>query len=516
MKRFFLFLGLFFSIPVFGLPLGPESRREAQLFNDFFKAVYAQRAGDPNAFKYLQQVLEKAPTSKYIKRLLVSSALAAGQVEWAEPYADYISQGENDTEDLSVYAAYQLKKGNLKEAQSFYAQAIEKDPDDQTLFLQYILSFAFTDIDVALEQLLQLAEKHPDQATHIYTEIGVRYARMNKFSEALLYYDKALQANPRNPVPRYERGRIFERESQYFLMLHEFEELEKMGYGDAGVYSRMGSVFLLVKDFPKAESYFLKAKAEDNGDIPTAYFLSLLAESKGEYSKAISYLKDAENYEKDASKWLQVSFYLKKLNQSEASLQTLKEAYSKFTGNVEVGFFYALALNDAKEYKKAARVLADILKTNPDYQEARLHYAYTLESLKKYKKMEEQLEILLAADEKNAPALNLYAYSLAQRGKRLEQAQRYIARALAENPQDNAFIDTQAWVLFKMGNLAAAADLLASVPEEVIQQNPEIAYHKGAVLFELGEWSLARKYLEMAISVIPEAAKLHKRLPVSF
>ena len=130
--------------------------------------------------------------------------------------------------------------------------------------------------------------------------------------------------------------------------------------------------------------------------------------------------------------------------------------------------------------------------------------------------MEEQLEILLAADEKNAPALNLYAYSLAQRGKRLEQAKRYIARALAENPQDNAFIDTQAWVLFKMGNLAAAADLLASIPEEVIQQNPEIAYHKGAVLFELGEWSLARKYLEMAISVIPEAAKLHKRLPVSF
>ncbi len=268
-----------------------------------------------------------------------------------------------------------------------------------------------------------------------------------------------------------------------------------------------------MKDLPKAVEYFLKAKADDNGDVPSAYFLALIAEQKGDYSRAVGYLKDSADYDKSSAKWLQVSFYLKRLNRPEESLKTLAEAYRKFDGNVEIGYFYALALNDAKEYKKAAKVLKKILESNPAYEEARLQYAFTLDSLKKYKEMDAQLELLLEKNPKNAAALNLYAYSLAERNLRLSDAQEFIARALAVNPEENAFIDTQAWIYFKQGKTEAADNILSAVPEEVVAANPDIAYHRGAIWYERGDFERARKYLDMARGEIKEAAKLYKKLP---
>ena len=513
MRKFVLLAALLAVSPAFALSLNPESKQEARLFNQFLKSVYAQRSEDPHAFDELEKTLALHPDSKYLKRLLVSQALADGTPARADAYADFISQGENEAEDWMVYAAYQWKKGRLEEAGEAYEKALKLEPDNVRILYQYVLLLSVTDLDQAVEKLLSLVQQYPSLTSDIYTEIGTLYKRANQLNKALSYYNKAVEADPSNPQARLGRGEVYEKKSQYFLMLHEFEELEKMGYANAGTLSRMASVFLLVKDWPKAEAYFLKAKADDNGDVPSAYFLALLAEEKGDYSRAIGYLKDSADYDRSSSKWLQVSFYLQRLNRPEESLKNLEQAYKKFEGNVEIAYFYALALNERKAYKKAARVLEKLLETNSTYDEARLQYAFTLESLKKYKQMDSQLEILLERNPNNAPALNLYAYSLAQRGLRLDDASEYIARALAVNPDDNSFIDTQAWVYFKQGNLQDAAELLRSIPLETLQANADIAYHLGAVLFELGDMDGARRYLEMSYKEIKEAEKLYRKLP---
>ncbi len=516
MKKYLLWAVCMCCTPVFALSLNPESKREARLFNQFLKAVYAQRAEDPRAFSYLEQALRMDPESKYLKRMLVSQALADGNPALADAYANFISQGENDPEDYMVYAAYQWKKGQLSQAAQTYEQALQQAPDDVRILYQYVLLLSVMDWEKATQKLLSLAEEYPALASDIYTEIGTLCLRNKDLQQALQYYNKALELDPSNPQARLGRGEVYEKSSQYFLMLHEFEELEKMGYANAGTLSRMGSVFLMVKDVPKAEDYFLKAKADDNADVPSAYFLSLIAEQRGDYSRAVGYLRDAADYDRSASKWLQVSFYQQRLNQPEESLKTLAQAYKKFEGNVEVAYFYALALNDRKSYKKAARVLEKLLQSNPSYDEARLQYAFTLESLKRYKEMEFQLGLLLEKNPRNGAALNLYAYSLAQRGERLQKAQEYAARALAVNPDDASFIDTQAWVFFKQGKLQEAADLLASIPAETVQANAEIAYHLGAVLCAQGRWSEARPYLEQARTELKEADKLYRKLPADF
>ncbi len=512
MKKYLALFFCFLSLSATALPLSKEGKQEARLFHDFLQAVYAQRTGDPKAFTYLERTLQAAPDSNYLKSLLVAEALASDDPSRADPYADFIVEGESTAEDWAVYASYLWKKGNLSEAQKSFERALALDPDDKHVLHQYILLLAALDPQQAIEELLALTEEYPAFTSSIYNLVGNMYSHMHLFPQALAYYDKAIAADRGDPLPRLGKGEVYEKTSQFFLMLHEFEELEKMGYGNAGTFSRMGSVFFLAQDYAKAEEYFLKAKEKDAGDIPSNYFLALISEKKGNHSQAITYLKESVDYEENASKWLLVSFYLNRLDQRQESLKNLEKAYQKFKGNVEIGYFYALALSDAKEYKRAARVLEKVLVTNPHYEEARLQYAFALESLKKYKKMDGQLEILLEKNPNNAPALNLYAYSLAQRGVRLEEAQEFIARALAINPEDNGFIDTQAWVFYKQGNLARAEELLNTIPEEVAYHNAEIAYHKAVLAYKRGDVKTALQYAELARDELKEAQKLYKKL----
>ena len=58
MKKYLTLVFCLALSPAFALSLSGESKREARLFNDFLKAVYAQRADDPKAFSYLEKALE--------------------------------------------------------------------------------------------------------------------------------------------------------------------------------------------------------------------------------------------------------------------------------------------------------------------------------------------------------------------------------------------------------------------------------------------------------------------------
>ncbi len=498
MKKWVLLSMLGVTLQVGALPLSQEARQEAALFYTFLQAAYAQRNADPARFSLLQKALSKEPDSWYIKQQLVAEALAANVVSLADPYADFIETAGEDADAWSVYGAYQWTKENVPEALRAYEKALELEPDDERILFQYVTILAATDPQKAEAELKELARTRPNYAPEIYGEIGRMYLYHRNYPAALQAFDKAVSLDPENPQPRLGRATVYEKTSRYFLMLHELEELEKMGYATAQMYAQMGSVYVLVKDFPRAEAYFLKAKELDNGNIAAGYFLSALAEQQGDYPRVISYLKDTADYNESPTKQIQVSYFQRKLNQDEESFKTISQAYKKFKDNNEVAYLYSVALYERKEYRKSARILMPLVEKLPDNQDVRLQYAYALEGQKKYKEMEKQIALILEQNPQNAAALNLQAYSWALRKMRLDEAAEYSARALAVVPQDVSFIDTQAYIFYLQGNYVGAADLIKSIPYEVFETNPEMAYHAGLIYVAAGQTEQGRQYLQLA------------------
>ena len=498
MKKLFLLICLSLSLSATALPLSPQARQEAELFNHFLQAAYAQRRSAPNRFDLLKKVLEKQPNSAYLKEQLVSEALAADQLDQADPYADFIDPQTADAQSWAVYGAYQWRKHNDQKAIEAYEKALELDPEDEQILYQYVTVLVDFDPEKAARELMELARSHPQIAPEIYMEIGRMYLFYKNYPAALEALNKAVSLSPKAPQPRLLRAAVYEKNSQYFLMLHELEDLEKEGYVTAQTLAQMGSIFMLVKDFPKAEQYFLKAKELENNHLAAGFFLSALAEQRGDYERAIVYLQDTSDYATSFAKQIQVSYFQRKLNRTEESFKTIEHAYKQFPAQSEVAYLYAVALYEQGKYAKSARILAALVEKFPNNEEVRLQYAFALEGQKKYSKLDAQLEMLLEQNPENAAALNLYAYSLALRNTRLNEAAEYIARALALYPQDASFIDTQAWVFYKQGNYERASDLIRSIPQDILRQNPEMAYHAVLILGALHDKSAYLQYFEIA------------------
>ena len=511
MKKFLCLVFLLFPCVAGALELNESSRREAQLYNTFIEALYAQRRADPKAIDLFKKALSYAPDNAYIKRNLVAAAIIQDRFDEADPYADFITE-DSDSEDWTVRAAYLLKKNQVSQALDAYEKALQKDPEDARIAYQYMLLLGYAGDIPSLEKLAELAEQFPPMASAVYVEMGHIYRRAQNIQEALNYYNKAAEADPSSPQPRVARADLYEKTSNFFLMLYEFEQLEKMGYENADMFARMGSVYLLAKDRVKAKEYFEKSLSLSPGHPGASNLLTLMAEQDGNFALALEYLQGAKDYEASSGKWLQASFYQQKLGQKEAGLQTLKQAYKKFKDSVEIGYFYGLALQDAGKPRPAARVLKKIVQQRPDYLDARLAYAYALDSLKKYKQVEEQITAVLAQDENCHEAMNLWAYSLAERGERLDEAQRYAQKAVSLAVGDVSYQDTLAWVYYKQGKFDLALDLLANVSLQDLAYNAEIAYHLAAVYAALGQTEKARALLENEASSWPQSTRLLKQI----
>jgi Flp pilus assembly protein TadD len=118
------------------------------------------------------------------------------------------------------------------------------------------------------------------------------------------------------------------------------------------------------------------------------------------------------------------------------------------------------------------------------------------------------LEGLVRDQPDNAALLNALGYLLTDQFDRHEDARAYIQRALAMNPDSPAIIDSMGWVLYKLGDYAAALDYLERAYR--LETDPEIAAHLVDVYWALGQQDRAREFLQSALENSPEDAHLRE------
>lgn len=148
-------------------------------------------------------------------------------------------------------------------------------------------------------------------------------------------------------------------------------------------------------------------------------------------------------------------------------------------------------LQDAGRHAEAAEILSQGLSAWSD--DDSMLYARALAYV-----MSDQLDyaltdfrLLLSRQPDSSQVLNAYGYTLADRTDRLEEAHDYISRALEQEPEDPAILDSMGWVLFKRGDAKAALPYLERAFKG--SPDPEIAAHLGEVLHVLDRKEEARE-----------------------
>ncbi len=112
----------------------------------------------------------------------------------------------------------------------------------------------------------------------------------------------------------------------------------------------------------------------------------------------------------------------------------------------------------------------------------------------------------------NVPVLNNFAYYLSLEGRQLKRAVRMSARAVELEPSNPTYIDTHAWVLYRLGRLEEAKKLMQQALSLDGQRNAELQMHYGDILAALGDTFMAETYWKRALANGYDKEAVERRL----
>lgn len=121
--------------------------------------------------------------------------------------------------------------------------------------------------------------------------------------------------------------------------------------------------------------------------------------------------------------------------------------------------------------------------------------------LKDQDRMYAEYDSTLMYDPENIAVLNNYAYYLSTESRDLSKALEMSARTLKSEPLNATYLDTYAWILFKMKRYGDALGYMEKALRYLDADNPEIYEHYGDVLFMCGEKEKALENWHKAVQM---------------
>lgn len=241
---------------------------------------------------------------------------------------------------------------------------------------------------------------------------------------------------------------------------------------------------LLVKLFEKAEK-----------DSPTDAILQMVGGdiyitleqptiAKAHYAKAARF--GITNFEA----WQSLLYLETEANELDSVIQHADQALEYFPNQSMVYYFKGYAHLRKREFSYAVNSLEQAKKlstSNPGVvMEVNAWLGDAYQALKQYDKSAKSYEEVLATNPDNDIVLNNYSYYLALRKADLEKAEKMSTQLVKKHPENAAYLDTHAWVLYSREKYREAKKFM----EKAIQTgNASAAHfeHYGDILFKLGD-----------------------------
>jgi len=164
---------------------------------------------------------------------------------------------------------------------------------------------------------------------------------------------------------------------------------------------------------------------------------------------------------------------------AEALEQELGARRNEF-GGAPVELYEALAgsLQQCGRSADAVRLLKAAVAERPREEALRYALAVAQDKAGDPEAAIATMQALIEIDPEHADAMNFVGYSWAERGVRLDEAERLLSRALELKPDNAFFLDSLGWIEFQKGNYVRAVALLEHA-DALSEPEPTILEHLG-------------------------------------
>lgn len=404
---------------------------------------------------------------------------------------------------------------DYKQAIDSYKHAIDLDKDN--LDAQRGLANSLlgdNQIDAALEQYKQVADGDPQDA-QAYLRMSEIYRRQGNFTQAMDTLKKAESLVQDSLEVPYNEALINEAQGKFDDAIQILQDLIQKTQKPVANYTssernnrsvfleRLGSLYresgknqLAIETFRK-----MVELGDDSAERGYSQMIDTYREDK-QWNQATAVAQEAAKaLPKDRSMRLVLAGQLADNNKADEGLSMAKAELKGGADDRDVYLALSQIYARLRRWTDADEALdkADSLTTKPEDKQ----YDYFLrgsylERQKKYEPAEEMFRKVLSTDPRNAMALNYLGYMLADRGVRLDEALNLIKKAVLQEPQNGAYLDSLGWAYFKMGNYEMAEENLRKAMDH-IGNDPTVHDHMGEVYAKTGRLKLAAAQWERAL-----------------
>ncbi|MGN0033147.1 MAG: tetratricopeptide repeat protein [Candidatus Limimorpha sp.] len=429
-----------------------------QAAKDIYEELFEKDPGNLEYFEYYIEILLN--TREYDKALDVLNTIEGqiGQNEYIslqridiyteqnnetkifEEFEKLIEIAPENTRYASMLAVMYKKANRNEDAFRIYQKIKEIEPENENINISLMEYYLDTNQnDKAFNEFIEaLKNKNLDYAI-----------KVNIYN---IWFERKDQTDKKVQNEAQKAGEIF---------LEVYPE-QSMGY------FILGSIYQTLSDFTKAKDYYEKALERDKKNLEVYFNLCLTDISLDQYSDLIAH--------------------------SDAAIQC----------NQLIPVFYlfkGIGCIKTKDYEQAITTLEKGRKISTTKELSRDFNIYLGDSyhyLNNKKEMYKAYDRALAIEPDNIYLLNNYAYFLSLDNKDLDKALEMSEKTIQQEPKNPTYLDTYAWVLYKMGRYSEAKKFMKKVFKYEKKPQGTNYEHRGDILFKLGDTKEAVKNWEKA------------------
>ncbi len=421
-----------------------------------------------------------------------------------------------NTDAAGLLYQIRLESGRLEEALAVARWLVAREPEE--LRGHIALANVYQEMgrsEEAERSLRQALELDPDNL-RIYTALARSLRERGQGEREVELYREILAAHPNHHATLVALGEAQMAQDDLEGAIATFAQVVEGYPEDVQSVKNLGYLRFEARQFRAAEDLFERAVESGPGEYEAAFFLGVVRRRIGEGDAALQAFETIPpDHSHFAEARTQIASIYERRGLYDRALAEVERA-SKLDPSRDLDLYAATLRGKSGDFDGAVSHVERLLAEAPDDDELLFNLGVVYGEARRTEEAIAFMQRALERNPDNASALNYIGYTWAERGVRLDEAERMITRAIELRPDDGFIVDSLGWVyymrarpLLQHGRSREATRFLERALAELERADrltggdPVISEHLGDTYLLLDQKQAALEHFEEALSLEP-------------
>ena len=477
------------------------------------------------AVHYGKKAVEHDSSNKWYRLNLANLYLNNEVLDSARMQYEYLVEEMNINELDIVFKLAQLlqKTDNYQKALKYYNEIESRIGVNERLGqLKKMIYAKIGEKEKAYNEIKKLIDKFPDESRY-YGMLAELYATFNEYEKADQMYNRLFEMDSTNRLGQMSLVKYYNKKGDIEKALDTYES-DVIPNSSIDFRDKM-LLFMNFMQEPKTlNQYSTQFKRSldslnhfypEKSEVDALY--SDLYLKTNQYRKAAGHLKTLATGSKSKYiYWDQLLSIYSYLGNFHKMYVYGQKALKEFDDKPRIYLLTAVGALQKKNPDTAITLLEEGIQYVDDNKSMQVQFYTQLGEAyhqnENYNQSDHYFKKVLELDPKNKLVLNNYSYYLSQRGEKLKKALGYSNQVIRDEPNNPVYLDTYAWILFKMEKYKEAKKYIKKALENGGMDDADIVEHYGDILYKTGDKQKALEIWEKSKSMGNQSEQLDYKL----